>query len=89
MSFKITNCLLLVLCLISVSSIGKAETTLVAVASNFTRPMKEIAEAFEKTTGHSALAEFEYRFNRRLKPMALVPRLVYVSVLTNLCRDGC
>lgn len=58
MPFKITNCLLLVLCLISVSSTGNAETTLVAVASNFTKPMKEIAEAFAKTTGHSANLAF-------------------------------
>ncbi|MEC4749178.1 molybdate ABC transporter substrate-binding protein [Methylomicrobium sp. Wu6] len=35
-----------------------AETTLVAVASNFTQPMTEIAEAFEKATGHSAKLSF-------------------------------
>lgn len=35
-----------------------AETTLVAVAANFTKPMNEIATAFEKTTGHSAKLSF-------------------------------
>ncbi|MCK9397795.1 MAG: molybdate ABC transporter substrate-binding protein [Methylobacter sp.] len=35
-----------------------AATTLVAVASNFTKPMTEIAEAFEKATGHSAKLAF-------------------------------
>ena len=35
-----------------------AETVLVAVASNFTKPMTEIAEAFEKSTGHSAKLSF-------------------------------
>ncbi|MGZ5526548.1 MAG: molybdate ABC transporter substrate-binding protein [Methylomonas sp.] len=35
-----------------------AEAVLVAVASNFTKPMTEIAEAFEKSTGHSAKLSF-------------------------------
>lgn len=35
-----------------------AETTLVAVASDFTKPMTEIAEVFEKTTGHTANLSF-------------------------------
>jgi molybdate transport system substrate-binding protein len=35
-----------------------AETTIVAVASNFTKPMTEIAEVFEKATGHSAKLSF-------------------------------
>ncbi len=35
-----------------------AETVLVAVASNFTKPMTEIAKAFEKDTGHSAKLSF-------------------------------
>lgn len=35
-----------------------AETTLVAVAANFTQPMNEIAAAFEKKTGHSAKLSF-------------------------------
>ena len=56
MPFKITNCLLLALYLIS--SPCNAETTLVAVASNFTKPMTEIAGAFEKVTGHSANLSF-------------------------------
>ncbi len=40
------------------SHAGYAATTLVAVASNFTKPMQEIATAFEKTTGHSANLSF-------------------------------
>ncbi|MDD2761320.1 MAG: molybdate ABC transporter substrate-binding protein [Methylomonas sp.] len=35
-----------------------AETVLVAVAANFTKPMTEIAEAFEKSTGHGAKLSF-------------------------------
>jgi molybdate transport system substrate-binding protein len=35
-----------------------AATTLVAVASDFTKPMTEIAAAFEKTTGHTAKLSF-------------------------------
>ncbi|MEQ1557623.1 MAG: molybdate ABC transporter substrate-binding protein [Methyloglobulus sp.] len=46
-------CLLLAFCLTS-----QAATVLVAVASNFTKPMTEIAEAFEKATGHSANLAF-------------------------------
>jgi molybdate transport system substrate-binding protein len=34
------------------------ETTLVAVASNFTKPMTEIATEFEKSTGHTAQLSF-------------------------------
>ena len=44
--------------LIFVSSHSNAATTLVAVASNFTKPMTEIAAAFEKATGHSANLSF-------------------------------
>jgi len=40
------------------SSALKAETTLVAVASNFTKPMTEIAAEFEKATGHTAQLSF-------------------------------
>ena len=35
-----------------------ADTTLVAVASNFTKPMAEIATEFEKSTGHTAKLSF-------------------------------
>ena len=35
-----------------------AATVLVAVASNFTKPMTEIAAEFEKATGHSAKLSF-------------------------------
>ena len=34
-----------------------ADTTLVAVASNFTKPMTEIAAEFEKATGHTAQSD--------------------------------
>ena len=44
---------LLTLSLCAVLSLtAQAETVLVAVASDFTKPMTEIAAAFEKTTGH-------------------------------------
>lgn len=36
----------------------QAATVLVAVASNFTKPMTEIAEAFNKATGHEANLSF-------------------------------
>lgn len=50
--------LLTVTALLTVSVISKADTTLVAVAANFTKPMTDIAEAFEKTAGHSAKLSF-------------------------------
>ena len=40
------------------ASVAIADSTLVAVASNFTKPMTEIAESFEKATGHSAKLSF-------------------------------
>lgn len=42
----------------SLAPVGQAATTLVAVASNFTKPMTEIAELFKKRTGHSANLSF-------------------------------
>ena len=50
--------LLSVIILLTASVISKAETTLVAVAANFTKPMTEISAAFEKKTGHSAKLSF-------------------------------
>jgi molybdate transport system substrate-binding protein len=44
--------------LLTVGTISQAETTIVAVAANFTKPMTEIADAFEKKTGHSASLSF-------------------------------
>ncbi len=41
-----------------ISPISFANTTLVAVASNFTKPMTEIAAEFEKATGHTAQLSF-------------------------------
>jgi molybdate transport system substrate-binding protein len=49
---------LIAMSLLTVSLISKAETTLVAVAANFTKPMTEIAELFEKKTAHSAKLSF-------------------------------
>lgn len=50
--------LLMVTALLTVSVTSQADTTLVAVAANFTKPMTDIATAFEKTTGHSAKLSF-------------------------------
>lgn len=44
--------------LMACSLLAQADTTLVAVAANFTKPMTEIAAAFEKATGHSAKLAF-------------------------------
>jgi molybdate transport system substrate-binding protein len=44
--------------LFTATTITHAETTLVAVAANFTKPMNEIAAAFEKSTGHTAKLSF-------------------------------
>jgi len=49
---------ILLLGLLLTTSISSAATTLVAVAANFTKPMTEIAEAFEKSTGHKANLSF-------------------------------
>ncbi|MDX8127310.1 molybdate ABC transporter substrate-binding protein [Methylomonas sp. OY6] len=58
MSFIALNRIILALSLAALSAIAQAETTLVAVAANFTKPMTEIAEAFEKASGHSAKLSF-------------------------------
>ncbi|MCK9606833.1 MAG: molybdate ABC transporter substrate-binding protein [Methylomonas sp.] len=44
--------------LLLVAPTGFSETVLVAVASNFTKPMTEIAEVFAKETGHTAKLSF-------------------------------
>jgi len=44
--------------LMFVSIISQAETALVAVASDFMKPMTEIVAEFEKTTGHTAQLSF-------------------------------
>lgn len=49
---------LIALALLLLSQTGRAATVLVAVASNFSKPMTEIAAEFEKTTGHSAKLSF-------------------------------
>lgn len=50
--------LLTVIGLLTVSMSSHAETTIVAVASDFTKPMTEIVAEFEKATGHSAKLSF-------------------------------
>jgi molybdate transport system substrate-binding protein len=50
--------ILTIIGLMTVSMSSHAEATIVAVAANFTKPMTEIAELFEKTTGHSAKLSF-------------------------------
>lgn len=44
--------------LLTSAPISSAETALVAVASNFTQPMTEIAQAFAKASGHQAKLSF-------------------------------
>lgn len=58
MLFKTIKYPVALLCLLWVAPISQAATTLVTVASDFTKPMTEIAEAFEKATGHSANLSF-------------------------------
>lgn len=58
MYFIALNRVILAISLASLSAIAQAETTLVAVAANFTKPMTEIAKAFEKASGHSAKLSF-------------------------------
>ena len=48
----------IVLLLLLLRQTSWAATTLVTVASDFTKPMTEIAAAFEKTTGHTAKLSF-------------------------------
>lgn len=49
---------MLVVILLLFGQTSWAATTLVAVASDFTKPMTEIAAAFERTTGHTAKLSF-------------------------------
>lgn len=51
---KVIGCI----ALMSIATVTRAETTLVAVASNFTKPMMEIATAFAQDTGHQANLSF-------------------------------
>ncbi len=44
--------------LLSAASVASADTVLVAVAANFMAPMKRIAAAFERKTGHEVKASF-------------------------------
>jgi molybdate transport system substrate-binding protein len=56
--YLFSKSIFLTLFLFSINAIAHAESTLVAVASDFTKPMTEIAAEFEKTTGHSAKLSF-------------------------------
>ena len=58
MTFTAFNRNCLALSLTWLGALAHAETTLVAVASDFTKPMTEIAAAFEKASGHSAKLSF-------------------------------
>lgn len=58
MVFSRLNRSILAVCLFAYGLFAQAETTLVAVAANFSKPMAEIAEAFAKDTGHSAKLSF-------------------------------
>ncbi len=57
MILKIMKPLCLAILLV-IAPFTHAETTLVAVASNFTKPMTEITAEFEKATGHNAKLSF-------------------------------
>jgi molybdate transport system substrate-binding protein len=50
--------LIITFSLVLFTALANAQTTLVAVASNFTKPMTEIAAEFEKATGHTAKLSF-------------------------------
>lgn len=54
MGFIENRRLLVIVGLFVASQAVNAATALAAVAANFTKPMTEIAEAFEKSTGHTA-----------------------------------
>lgn len=48
----------LLTCLVSASWVAHADEVSVAVAANFTAPMKQIAADFEKDTGHKVVASY-------------------------------
>lgn len=50
--------LVIACCLVVVTSVAWAEEVQVAVAANFTAPMKQIAADFEKQTGHKVVLSF-------------------------------
>lgn len=58
MHFKVLCALLLVFNGLLQAPSANAETTLVAVAADFTKPMTEIAAEFQKATGHEAKLSF-------------------------------
>lgn len=58
MMFNFWQRVLFLSLLLAFSLNSQAATVLVAVASNFTKPMNEIADAFKKATGHEANLSF-------------------------------
>ncbi len=52
------QCRLMLLTWVLATSASRAEEVSVAVAANFTEPMKQIAEAFARDTGHRAVLAF-------------------------------
>ncbi|WFP51457.1 molybdate ABC transporter substrate-binding protein [Methylomonas sp. EFPC3] len=58
MFFSVNSRLTTLAALLVINTTAQAETALVAVAANFTKPMNEIAQVFEKTSGHTAKLSF-------------------------------
>ncbi|TPQ24657.1 molybdate ABC transporter substrate-binding protein [Methylomonas koyamae] len=58
MFFSVNSRLTTLAGLLVINTTAQAETALVAVAANFTKPMNEIAQVFEKTSGHTAKLSF-------------------------------
>jgi len=44
--------------LVAVAAVASADEAVIAVAANFTAPMKQIAAAFERHTGHKVTAAY-------------------------------
>lgn len=55
---KLSTLLFIVCSLVCISPVAQAAEVRVAVASNFSAPMKQIAAEFEKETGHNVLLAF-------------------------------
>ncbi|WP_445370535.1 molybdate ABC transporter substrate-binding protein [Methylomonas sp. HW2-6] len=58
MFFSVNSRLTTLAGLLVINTTAQAETALVAVAANFTKPMNEIAQVFEKTSRHTAKLSF-------------------------------
>lgn len=55
---RLSDCLLQAALLLPLAACSLADNVSVAVAANFTAPMKQIAADFEKTSGHTATLSF-------------------------------